>query len=66
MMITVNSFCNDLLVWINGCLEIRKVFFFRFCQARWIDDQPVAGSVLEIWPSAVKIMKYWQSFCKSK
>lgn len=41
-------------------------FPIKFCETRWIEDEKVADRALEVWPSVVKTVKYWQGLCKSK
>ena len=38
----------------------------RFHPTRWIEDQPVADTAVKIWLNLVKVIKYWESFCKSE
>ena len=41
------------------------VILFRFCQIRWVEDRPVADRALEVWPSVLKVIKYWEGLCES-
>ena len=41
------------------------IILFRFCQIRWVEDRPVADHALEVWPSVLKVIKYWGGLCKS-
>ena len=38
---------------------------FRFCHTRWVEDRPVADRALEVWPSVLKVIKYWEGLYKS-
>ena len=33
---------------------------------RWIDDQPVAERLIEIWSNIKRLIKFWQTFPQSK
>nr|XP_047134852.1 uncharacterized protein LOC124812369 [Hydra vulgaris] len=37
-----------------------------FCATRWVEDEGVASRGIVVWPNMVKIIKYWESLCKSK
>ena len=39
---------------------------FRFCATRWVEDQAVAERGIVVWSNMVKIVKHWESLCKSK
>ena len=41
------------------------IILFRFCQTRWVEDCPIADRDLEVWPSVLKAIKYWEGLCKS-
>ena len=36
-----------------------------FC-FRWVEDKPVSERLLELWPSIVKMVNYWEGLPKSK
>ena len=40
-------------------------FPIKFCETRWIEDEPVADRALEVWPSVVSTVKHWEGLCKS-
>ena len=40
-------------------------FAFQFCATRWVEDEMVAQRGMEIWPNFVKVVKHWESQCKS-
>ena len=33
---------------------------------RWIEDQPVAERLIEIWPNIKRLVKFWQNHPKSE
>ena len=39
---------------------------FRFCETRCLDDRPVADRAIEVWPSVVKCVAYWESLSRSR
>ena len=41
------------------------IILFRFCQTRWVEDRPVADLAVEVWPSVLKVINYWEGLCKS-
>ena len=49
----------------HGSINSNKLLF-RFCPNRWTEDQSVAERAVKIWLNLVKIIKYWESLCKSK
>ena len=40
-------------------------FPIKFCDTRWIEDEPVANRALEVWPSIVATVKHYEGLCKS-
>ena len=38
----------------------------RFCETRWVDNRPVTDRVIEVWPSVVKRVAYWESLSRSR
>ena len=46
-------------------LHLHIIILFRFCQTRWVEDRPVDDRALEVWPSVLKVIKYWERLCKS-
>ena len=68
-----SSYLTVLLVVIGICIpkiEHGSInsdkLLFRFCPTRWIEDQSVAERAVKIWLNLVKVIKYWESLCKSK
>ena len=49
----------------HGSINSNKLLF-RFCPTRRIEDQSVAETAVKIWLNLVKVIKYWESLCKSK
>ena len=47
-------------------LSSSEVFPLMFCQTRWVEDEPVAIRAMEVWDNVVKVIKYFQTLCKSK
>ena len=43
-----------------------EIFPLPFCKTRWIEDEPVAARAIQLWPNIVKVIKYFQSLCRSK
>ena len=39
---------------------------FRFCETHWVDDRPVADRAVEVWPSVVKCVAYWENLNRSR
>ena len=39
---------------------------FRFCSARWIEDESVASRAIEIWEIIVKVIKHCQVLSASE
>ena len=37
----------------------------KFCETRWVDERPVTDCV-EVWPSVVKCVAYWESLSRSR
>ena len=48
------------------CKVYYYAIFSRFCEHRWVEDEVVAERALEIWPNFVRVIKDWESQCKSK
>ena len=38
----------------------------RPCSTRWTEDVPVATRLVEVWPSMLQLVEFFQSLCKSK
>ena len=43
-----------------------ELFPMKFCSTRWIEDQPVAAQVLEVWSFIASTAKHWLHLSKSK
>ena len=54
-----DSFLYSLLDTLTFCS-------FRFCETYWVDDRPVADHAIEVWPSVVKCVAYWESLSRSR
>lgn len=39
---------------------------YRFCITRWVEDKIVAERGLEVWRPLTRVIKHWESLCKSK
>ena len=39
---------------------------FRFRETHWLDDRPGDDRAIEIWPSVVTCVAYWESLNKSR
>ena len=42
---------------------MNKSVFYNY---RWVEDQPVANRLIEIWPNIIKIVIYWRKLPASK
>ena len=37
-----------------------------FSETRWVEDEPVADRALDVWPSIVALVRYFEGLCQSK
>ena len=53
---------REIFQTVTGSSKFSK----QFCGIRWVEDEDVAVRGIEVWPDFVKLVKHYESQCKSK